>query len=353
MKVLVVGAGPTGLVAALELCRHGIKAKLIEKRDNASGFSRAVGILPKSMELLKPSGAADLIAKEAVRIKTAQFFWQNNPIASIPVEPEEGDERCILGLAQDRTETALAERLRHYGGDVSYGSELTGFEVTNDGVKVWINGKASGKYDYVIAADGIGSTIRDKLGLDFPGHTLPEVWSIADVTLKTWDHPATFTACLKPHGTVLVMVPLEEKRIRFISNTEDALNEAPFPLDIEEIHRQGTFHIDVRRMERFNHGRILFAGDAAHAHSPVGGRGMNLGIADAADLAARLAQGKVETYGPDREKAAQYAIDVSERGRKIMTHKSGIVRLFARGMVHTMASIGPLRRFFVSNFLLE
>ncbi len=353
MKLLVVGAGPTGLVAALELRRLGINADLIEKRKDASGFSRAVGILPKSMELLKPSGATDLITKEAVTIKAARFLWKERHLATVPLEPEAGDERSILGLAQDRTETALANRLEAFGGGVSYNSELTGLEISEDGVSVSVNGKPAGSYDYVIAADGIGSQIRKLLKLDFPGLTVPEQWSIADVSLDQWDYPATFNLCMKPDGKVLVMVPLEPRRIRFVSNTADALAEVPFPLQIAEIHRQGNFHIQVRRMEHFNHGRVLFAGDAAHAHSPVGGRGMNLGIADAADLAARMAAGNPQTYGPDRERAAQYAIDISERGRKFMTNKSNLVRLLARAGIVSMAKIGPLRRYFVSNFLLE
>ena len=353
MKTLVVGAGPTGLTTALELARLGMEVDIIDKRSNPSGYSRAVGILPHSLALLKPSGATDALLQEGRKINSFRAVFENGHTFDIPIETLPGDDRFILALPQDKTETILASHLEKLGYSVRYSTTLTDLSEQEEKVHAQFNETITGIYDYVVACDGIRSTCREILDLPFPGTILPAPWSIADVELEHWNYTTSFNLCLQPGGIVAIVVPIAEKRVRIISNTENAIHHVSIPLQIKKVRREGSFNITVAHMENFRHGRVLFAGDAAHAHSPVGGRGMNLGIADAVDAAKRIAEGEFESYGPERLEASKHAIKISERGRKFLTNPSPLIRFAARLGFRTISSIRLLRKFFVSNFIME
>ena len=353
LRILIVGAGPSGLTAAVELARHGIKADLIDKRDDASGFSRAVGITSNSLRLLEPSGASRQLLAEGILIKSARIFNGKVPLAHIAVEASASDGKKLLALAQDRTEAILRECLETLGGNVRYNSELTSLKAENNEVLVTINNGEELAYDYVIAADGVRSSARQFLALDFPGFDLDKDWSIADADVDEWFAIDSFSAFLLPRGDVVVVVPLEERRVRVISSTSDAISALPVPLAVNNLRRSGTFRISVRSMEAYRHGRVFFVGDAAHTHSPVGGRGMNLGIADAAELAGRFAAGTQDDYGPARHREAAKIIRASETGRKMLTSTNPIVRFMARTMIRTVDRLPPLQRWFVNNIVLD
>jgi len=338
MKVLIVGAGPTGLTLGVELARHGIIADVIDKRDQASTFSRAVGILPKSLQLLEPSGACEGILSEAIQIRTAKIFSSVKPLAQIDVSPtiEQFGYDFIAGLAQDRTETHLVARFKAMGGKVRYSCGFTDLVQDDEKVSVSFNDGNNEVYDYVVGADGVRSTVREALGLAFKGYELPEKWSIADVEVDKWEQGDSFTVCLAEKGSIVVVVPLEENRYRVISNTKNALETLPLPISVANIRREGAFQISIRQVDKYQLGRVFLAGDAAHCHSPVGGRGMNLGIADACDLAKRFAEGGLDGYSESRHKKGASIIAQTERMRKAVTHQNPIVRyvlVFAIGIL--------------------
>lgn len=342
-RVLIAGAGPTGLTAAVELARHGIVADVIEKQPAASQLSRAVGILPSSMKILGSSGVADAIRSEAIPYLAAVFHDEDRVLARLNLSALGDAHFRLFGLAQDRTETHLRNAFESLGGHVRYATELAGLTQSESAVQVTI-GDQHPVYDYVIGADGIHSSVRQALGLDFPGHTLPEKWSIADVDCNDWPTPNEFHGYLRSGGRVVVVAPLERTRFRIVANTEDALATLPVPMHVTRVRRQASFHISVRQVEHYRVGRVVLAGDAAHCHSPVGGRGMNLGIADAADLAARITAGDVDGYQEARHAAGKQTIVLSERGRRILTSRNPIVRSLARGALRTVAAIPPLSK---------
>ncbi|MBT5050923.1 MAG: FAD-dependent monooxygenase [Rhodospirillaceae bacterium] len=329
MRVLIVGAGPTGLTAAIELARQGIIATIIDRKEEASTLSRAVGILPGSLEILTPSGVTERLLAEGIKLRALKLFHGTAPKMTVSLQGGHPDWDYGIALAQDRTEAALREALVAAGGDVTYGCALT--EMQQDDERV-VAGTQNGKeaaYDLVIGADGIQSAVRQTLGLDYPGFDLPETWSIADVEAVNWPHGETFTLCMLEGGRVAVVAPLEAERYRVISNTEESLATLPLDLEVTQIHREGRFNISIRQVPDYKAGRVFLAGDAAHCHSPAGGRGMNLGIADAAELARRIIGKSLDGYSASRHAAGAQTIAASERIRRLVTSTGPLTRAAA------------------------
>ena len=342
-KILIVGAGPTGLTAAVELARRGIIADVVERSDAPSQFSRAVGILPESMDLLEPSGVAAKIRQHAVTITDIRFHDGAKQIAHLSLDLFDQPNQHMFALAQDRTETFLREAFEGYGGQVEYQTVLTGFEETGEGLSAQVAG-VDRDYDYIIGADGISSTVRKQAAIAYPGIDLPDEWSIADVDVEDWPHKTAFCGYILPQGEVVIVVPLEPARLRVIANDPDALAQLPVAMKVTHIRRAGVFKISVRQAERYQKGRVFLAGDAAHCHSPVGGRGMNLGIADAADLARRFADGGLDGYHAAGHAAGRDVIRLSEAGRKALMSRNPLVRGTVKMALRVNSAIGPLNR---------
>lgn len=328
-NILIVGAGPTGLTAAVELARRGIIADVVERQDAPSQFSRAVGILPESMDLLEPSGVAAKIRAHAMMPKQAVFHHGGKPLGRIALDRFEAPNAHLFALAQDRTELFLREAFEAYGGSVAYETAFESFTQSDDQVTATIGGDVR-TYDYLIGADGISSTVRRQTGIAYPGIDLPDEWSIADVDVDEWPHMDAFCAYILPRGEAMIVVPLEPDRVRVVVSDPDALSRVPVAMNVTRVRRSGSFYISVRQAEYYQAGRVFLAGDAAHCHSPVGGRGMNLGIADAADLAARFAEGGLEDYHSVRHAAGQSILELSENGRKALMSTNPVTRAAVR-----------------------
>lgn len=340
-KVLVVGAGPTGLTAAVELARQGVVPVLVEKRSEPSGFSRAVGIQPSSMDIFARSGVDAAIRDEAVVFRGVRFHRDAERVAEFPLN---FDERSRLwGLAQDRTETHLAEAFRHHGGEIRFRTAFEALEEHADGVDVTFGGHTE-RFDCVIGADGVQSSVRLAVGISYVGYDLADTWSIADIYAPAWQGGAWFMGYLLPRGNLVVVVPMEKTRFRVISSTPDALSALPVPIDVTKLRRSGSFRISVRQASRYQTRRVFLAGDAAHAHSPVGGRGMNLGIGDAADLAGRIVSGDLEGYHAARHQVGARVVKFSERGRRTLQSKRRVTRGLVVAALRAVGAVPALGR---------
>lgn len=340
VSVCIAGAGPTGLTAALELARNGAQVIVLERRAGASNLSRAVGIQQASLNIFEPTKVADAIRAEAICFEGVIFHDTDRPIARLPLNFD--DRSRIWGLAQDRTEHHICTALAGHGVAPTYGCEVTGFEQDADCVRVHhTNGTL--RADYLIGCDGVGSAVRQAMGLLYDGFDLPGDWSIADVDATDWPNPKWFQGFLLPDGHICVVVPLEAARFRVIASHPDALKALPVPMQVSNIRRSGTFTISVRQVSQYQQGRVFLAGDAAHCHSPVGGRGMNLGIADAADLAARILAGDTSGYHAARHAAGAHVLSLSERGRR-MVMGGPARRMVLKTLMRGLATLPPARR---------
>lgn len=352
MKVLIVGAGPTGLTAAIELARRGVVPTVIDQRDSASTLSRAVGITPRSLELLSHSGVSDRLIAEGVAMDGLRVYRGETLALDMPLHSERAFFPTVLGLPQDRTEVIMAETLTSLGGSVRYGVALASLGEQVDRVVARLSLGAEEEFDIVIGADGIRSTIREAAGIAYPGIDLEQTWSIADVDVDDWRHPGKITLVQVKPGTVVVVAPIGGTRYRLVASHEDALKALPLPLNVTNVRREGTFSISVRQAERYSKGRVHLAGDAAHCHAPVGGRGMNLGIADASELAKRIVEGGLEGYSALRHQAGAEAVAVTERGRKMTGGLTWQRRLAFRTLLSAAAFVPTIKRR-LGRFLVE
>lgn len=353
MDVLIVGAGPTGLTVAVELARQGITPKVIEKKPARSGLSRAVGILPASLNLLAASGDSAVLLEKGIKVNRLNFYNCKKHLSTISLQQASTPYPYLLTLAQDKTEKILEDAFLASAGQVNYSTTLTNINQTSNGLVVDYSRGNSEKFDIVLAADGAHSSTRQSAALDFPGFELLQTWSIADVDADQWRHPFEFTVCLLEKGQALVVVPLEENRYRLISNTADVLSSLPFSINIKNIRRTGQFKIAIRQLRHYRRGDLFFAGDAAHCHSPFGGRGMNLGIADAAEFAARLTNNSLDLYDTSRHQAGFDAINQSELFRKIITNSNPVLSGLLKTGLGVVNHSSKLQRLFANRLLSD
>ena len=164
------------------------------------------------------------------------------------------------------------------------------------------------------------------------------------VDCPDWRDPTMFQVFMLARGHICIVAPMEAARFRLAASTPDALQALPVAMNVTRVRRSGTFNISIRQVTDYCVGRVALAGDAAHCHSPAGGRGMNLGIADAADLAARILANDLTGYHAARHAAGVHVLAFSERGRRALQSKNPLARAGIRAMVRTTAALPPLRR---------
>ncbi len=347
MNVLVIGAGPTGLTAAVELARQGILPDIVERRSEASPLSRAVGIMPESIDKLRACGAADAIEKEAMNILKISINHGDKELLGINFKKNLSNERHMIGLPQNRTETFIAEALNNYGVNVQYGTEVTAIETTDKNATVSFSNDKTKIYDWVIAADGIKSVTRTQLGIDYPGIDLDGEWSIADIDVKGYD-PELVSIWIQDKvdnkGSFYMILPIEANRLRIVSSTPDTLSTLPIKLDIQNVRRTGKFNISIRQAVTYKKGCVLLAGDAAHCHSPVGGRGMNLGIGDAVAAAKAVIEGTTDQYTNIRHAKGKTVLQDSEDARKTIMSTNLLTQLTTKGVLALIGHSNTLQK---------
>jgi 2-polyprenyl-6-methoxyphenol hydroxylase-like FAD-dependent oxidoreductase len=316
-EVLIVGAGPTGLVAAIELARHGVGVTIVDRDSGPTPFSKAVGIGAHTLELLEDSGVTERLLARGIKIRHAYVWHHGRRIAALDTAALEHRFDFLLSLPQSATETILAETLASLGVDVTWNTALANLLELPDGVTVRLahdGGEREAEFAYVFGADGAHSATRSSLGIPFEGHTHERTWSIADVELPHWPHePDAANLFLHDDGDLAFIIPVGESRFRVISNTSDALPRLPSAGRDARTLRTDEFELPVRQAATYQSRRVFLGGDAAHVHSPVGARGMNLGVEDAASFARRLVAHELAGYTAERRPIGSRWIEISER----------------------------------------
>lgn len=338
-QVLVVGAGPTGLTAAIELLRHGVDCILIDERNEPARYSRALVLQARSLELLQMHGLSNAIVRDGYLAPGFNFGADDRTPAIVEMYHTGSRYPFMLTLSQEETERALATKLRELGGGVSRGLKLVAASQEHDSVVATVT-DAAGEHSsvrarYLIDCSGSHSVLSGDYGATKRSPLFDGTALIADVQVEG-DLPRGFVSLHTNKRGGLALLPFQNEYVRVIAfdltkmgishrepltlddvqETVDAI--VPYPLRISDPQWITRFRAEDRLLTSYRAGRIFFAGDAAHLYIPVAAQGMNTGIQDAFNVAWRLAyvcQGKapeslLDGYDEDRHA-------VGERTRKL------------------------------------
>ncbi len=344
-RILIAGAGPVGLSAAIELVRRGYRPRIVSANDGPVHESRALAMNRRSLRILEPCGATERLLKIGLRPRGVRLHTATRELFRIPI-PNEGESLpLLLVVPQSRIEQELASTLRGLGVEVEWQTKVVTVE-SAEAPKATIQGprgEETAAPDILIGADGAHSVVRHALGIDFPGSAYETEWGLADVRVATdlaLDEAHAFD--LAP--VLFVMIPIRDDLVRFICDHRDVLKHVPPQIEVRSVEWESPFRISHRQATTYQKGRVFLAGDAAHIHSPVGARGMNLGIEDAAWLAWSIAEDRTDHYSAERWPVGRQVLRTVDPATRLMASDSALPKFVRRHVLPYLTEIAPLRR---------
>ena len=358
-EVLIVGAGPTGLMLASQLARRGVRALIIDRHSGPAQQTRAMAVQARTLEIYSKLGIADRALALGERGTGANMWANGRWTARIPI----GDIGkslspfpFILMLGQDDNERIMGEKLAELGVAVQWNTELTAFTQHSDHVEAVIktdNGNARRvRASWLAGCDGARSAVRELSGITFPGAPYEHVFFVADTEATGSMKQGELNVYLWRDGFHLFFPMRGKNRWRVIGVLPKAMRsrsdlafdelvpelrqEAGSTLTFKQCSWFSTYRIHHRAAERFRDRRCFLLGDAAHVHSPMGAQGMNTGLQDAYNLAWKLAlvvQGRadaalLDTYEEERMPVAQRLLRTTDRAFQLVVSEGWLGRLF-------------------------
>ncbi|MDT0302381.1 FAD-dependent monooxygenase [Streptomonospora wellingtoniae] len=370
-SVLIVGAGPTGLASACTLLLNGVDCRVVDRRAGPSDEPKAIVLWSGALEALRRIGAADAVLAESLPLASAGYWSKGRRIARIGFGALRGTAfPRPLCVPQPVTERALYDRLRELGGEVEWGVAAAECRTTDRSAVVRVETPAPDEItaEWVIAADGGRSRIRESLGIAFEGDTYDRDFLLGD-GIVSGDPPEDQAQYhLGPDG-VLVVVPLPGGGHRVFFDTvpghgtaapdtgllQRLLDERGHGrMRLERTWWTSRFRVHARLAERFRSGRVFLAGDAAHVHSPAGGQGLNTGVQDGYDIGWKLAavlhgapERLLESYAAERRPASARAVRNADRQTRIWLLRSPAARALRDRVMGALSAARVLERRFV------
>ncbi len=365
-EVLIIGAGPTGLVMACYLLRYGVKFRIIDKQKDRAHESRAFAIQAKSMEIFQNLGIVEeflklarsnvdfafyINGKKQIEIRFKHFKHQDTPFPS------------IYFLPQTETERILNEYLEKKGVNIERQKELVNFTQNSQDVRANIKNNITGNTEkivcnYIVGCDGAHSSARHVLKLSFEGNAYPQIFNLVDAMIE-WPYSRNKFLFFLGNEGVFVHIPLTEKISRIMlakrsNNAEEKLS-TPNLIALENLASlltqvpvkfvnpiwMTTFRLHHRGVNRYYQNRAFLAGDAAHIHSPVGGQGMNTGIQDSSNLAWKLALvlkkntniKLLDTYETERHAIGKILLKTTDQFFSLLTASGFLITKLRNGLL--------------------
>ncbi|WP_184703812.1 NAD(P)/FAD-dependent oxidoreductase [Rhizobium lusitanum] len=349
-SILIAGAGPAGLTAALELARRGFVPRIV---DDSSGptpaeESRALGVNARTLTLLSPSGVAERIIEAAQSIDRFRFHSGEKTLFELDPRQVSGRFSAIRCLAQGHTERLLMAALASYGIAPEWQTAIVAGEIADlqrpevtlrhpDGTMETV------RPDILVGADGAHSVVRKAMGAGFPGEALEAYFYLVDFRYaEPVDTHFGDVSVLDPG--MIGRLPVASDVIRYISTLEDFENRIVHPAAIAERIWASQFRIHFRHVEPMAKGNVFLAGDAAHIHSPAGARGMNLGIEDACWLAWLIAEGREQEYSALRIPAVKQVLKQTYGLTRLITMTNPLAIAARNFFAPLLLGFGPVRR---------
>lgn len=368
--VLIVGAGPTGLMLASQLARRGIHAILIERSPGPALQSRALGVHARTLEIYSQLGIAERALELGQRATGANIWVEGRFGARIPVNDigrNLSPYPFMLILGQDDNERLLGEFLRGHGGQIYWNTELVGLEQDADGACATVS-HADGSTQtirarWVAGCDGARSAVRNFCGVDFPGAPYKHMFFVADTTATGSMRPSELNVYLWrdefhlffpmrgcDHWCVVGIVPAELRNrpdLKFADVIPAIRQQAGAALEFSECRWFSTYHIHHRRAAHFRARHCFLLGDAAHIHSPVGAQGMNTGLQDAYNLAWKLAlvvsgradETLLDSYAAERVPVAENLLATTDRGFALIVSDRWISRMLRTRVLYRLIAL--------------
>ncbi|HSY21667.1 MAG TPA: FAD-dependent monooxygenase [Polyangiaceae bacterium] len=383
-QVLIVGAGPTGLVLALWLTRLGVAVRIVDRATGPGQTSRALAVQARTLEFYSQVGLAEAVVADGVRAVAANLWARGKKEAHLQFgELGKGLSPFPYALVypQDRHERLLVERLERLGVRVERPVELAGF--ATDGGRIRAKLQAPGaaasecEVDYLAGCDGARSAVREGLHIGFPGGTYAHLFYVADVEASGPQMNGELHVAFDGDDFMIAFpIDAEHKRTRLVGTVRGApgggsggepkvewSDVSPsimrhIGLTIGNVNWFSTYRVHHRVASAFRAGRVFLLGDSAHIHSPVGGQGMNTGIGDAVNLAWKLAavlkaeatDTILDSYEKERIPFAQRLVHTTDRAFEIVTRQGPLADRVRVDVVPPLMSAlfrsGLARRFF-------
>ncbi len=325
-SVLVVGAGPTGLLLASELHRRGVDCHIIEARPAPLPWDRATVVHPRSLQIFEALGLSGKFLEAGCRQRAIKIHSNGKVLGTIDLTTCGSIYEFNLGISEETTESILTDYLHQQGGEVNRSSRLVGLiphangmfaEVDRDGQTYRVDAR------WVVGCDGIHSPTRELSGIRLDGHDIANTWAVFDATLQGWTD--TFETTFVYFGavpTIFTAIPGHRWRVYLQPSSPDSdlVADASWALrtyapeaSFADVQNPQRFHCHTKVATQYRSGAVILAGDAAHLCSPAQGHGMNCGLQDAFNLAWKLAlihhgiadPALLDSYEAERRPAAE------------------------------------------------
>jgi 2-polyprenyl-6-methoxyphenol hydroxylase-like FAD-dependent oxidoreductase len=361
--VLIVGAGPTGMTAAMELARFGIPVRIVEKALKPATTSRAVGVQARTLELFEQRGLSAQLVEHGNPGVAVSVYGGGKRVFHLEFNTIDSKYKYILFVSQAETEKVLRDALERESVHIEWGTTMVAFSQTehSDHLTAILQGSDGVMENlgcsYLIASEGAHSNVRETLGLAFEGKSLEEQYALGDFYVDGDLSDSDLHIFSSEHG-FMGMFPMGNKRFRIIASnpiskpskdTAPALEElqqlydqrSAIPARFHDLEWSSWFHINSRMIHQLRSGRIFLGGDSAHIHSPAGAQGMNTGIQDLINLCWKLAmvlrgeakESILETYAADRLPVIHGVLTKTEE----LTHAIGEENALFRSVFNHLA----------------